>query len=85
MGICDSRGAIHDFAGPYTVSVGQMAFGEPTRYLRLAPPAGGAWDDAVRVGDGVYAKRMHNLWCARRRGGGGRGVRACVPTPARKL
>jgi hypothetical protein len=35
MGICDSRGVIHDFAGPYFIGVDDMAFGEPTRYLPL--------------------------------------------------
>ena len=37
MGICTSEGVIRDFAGPYYVSEGNMAFGEPTRYLKLQP------------------------------------------------
>jgi hypothetical protein len=32
-GICDSRGVIHDFAGPFTINVDNMAFGAPTRYI----------------------------------------------------
>jgi hypothetical protein len=31
MGICSSDGTIHDFAGPYFISVGNLAFGSPTR------------------------------------------------------
>ena len=37
MGIGTSEGVIRDFAGPYYVSEGNMAFGEPTRYLMLQP------------------------------------------------
>ena len=39
MGICDSRGAVYDFAGPYTIGVDEMAFAAPTRYLVLDPAA----------------------------------------------
>ena len=31
QGLCSSRGTIIDFAGPYTVSTGNFAFGDPTR------------------------------------------------------
>ena len=37
MGICDSRGYIWDFAGPYTIGRDNMAFGNPTRYIKLDP------------------------------------------------
>ncbi len=37
MGITDSRGIIYDFAGPYTIGVDDMAFGNPTRYIPLDP------------------------------------------------
>lgn len=37
MGIANSTGVIRDFAGPYYVSEDNMAFGRPTRYLRLDP------------------------------------------------
>ena len=37
IGIADSDGVIHDFAGPYTINRGQMAFGSPTRYLQINP------------------------------------------------
>ena len=34
-GICTSEGVIYDFAGPYYVSVDDMAFGNPTKYIYL--------------------------------------------------
>ena len=30
-------GIIWDFAGPYAIGKGRMAFGSPTRYMRLDP------------------------------------------------
>ena len=46
-----SSGVIRDFAGPYYVGEGEMAFGKPTRYLQLTPTKamGGerGWDDGV--------------------------------------
>ncbi|KAM8716987.1 hypothetical protein ACLKA7_003799 [Drosophila subpalustris] len=51
MGICMANGVIRDFAGPYLVTEDNMAFGRPTRYLRLHPKNvdGGscAWDEAL--------------------------------------
>lgn len=37
MGIAMSSGVIRDFAGPYYVSEGDMAFGRPTKYWQLNP------------------------------------------------
>eukprot|EP00762_Andalucia_godoyi_P005160 ANDGO_04066.mRNA.1 hypothetical protein len=37
MGICASDGVIYDFAGPYTVSRDNFAFGKPTKYALLDP------------------------------------------------
>lgn len=37
VGICLSSGIILDFAGPYYVAVDSLAFGNPTKYLRLNP------------------------------------------------
>jgi len=38
MGITNSRGIASDFQGPYNVGdMGRMAFGAPTRALRIAP------------------------------------------------
>lgn len=37
MGICDSRGVIYDFGGPYYISVDSMSFGAPYLYFELDP------------------------------------------------
>ena len=53
MGIATSEGVIRDFAGPYYVSEGNMAFGEPTRYLKLQPQnaenGASGWDTGNRT------------------------------------
>ncbi len=65
---------MHDFAGPYTIGCDNMAFGSPTRYLALnatkitqrrKSTVEESWDSSIEVGDEVYSKRMHNLWCVR--------------------
>lgn len=58
-------GIIHDFAGPYTIGVGNFAFGAPTRYMLLQPDQcfGTTWDEGVDSGCVEYGKRMHNLCC----------------------
>lgn len=67
MGICMSSGVIRDFAGPYCVGEGDMAFGRPTRYLQLDPgkAVGGekGWDHGVIQACDTYKKRIHNLFC----------------------
>jgi len=35
MGICNSKGIIHDFSGSYFISQDNMAFGNPTKYILL--------------------------------------------------
>ena len=62
-GITTSDGVIHDFAGPYTINRGAMAFGAPTRYLQLDPDLCSEldWDSAVGEGCAVYSQRMHNI------------------------
>jgi hypothetical protein len=35
MGIANSEGIIHDFAGPFFISEDSLAFGNPVKYLRL--------------------------------------------------
>lgn len=39
-GICDADGVIHDFSGPYTITVDDFAFGDPTKYINLKPNKG---------------------------------------------
>ncbi|EGD73827.1 transmembrane protein [Salpingoeca rosetta] len=64
VGIASSNGVIYDFAGPYFVSVDNMAFGRPTKYWQLDPKrASSDWDSAVISGSEEYRKHMHNLFC----------------------
>ena len=80
LGISDSQGRAHDFRGPYTIGIDGstpipvMAFGKPTRYLKLDIGGDGPggerdrsaadrWDEALREADGIYRGRMHNLFC----------------------
>lgn len=64
LGVADSHGVTYDFAGPYFVGEGHMAFGRTTRYIQLKPSCGArSWDDAVQEANCVYRQRMHNLCC----------------------
>ncbi|ELT99780.1 hypothetical protein CAPTEDRAFT_153971 [Capitella teleta] len=68
MGIATSSGIIRDFAGPYYVSEDNMAFGNPTKYLRLdkvgvAGSTREMWDRGVHEASEEYKGRMHNLCC----------------------
>jgi hypothetical protein len=40
-----------------------MAFGDPTRYLPIKGIDPRAWDERVKYANGVYSKRMHNIFC----------------------
>lgn len=65
MGVCDSEGRVHDFAGPYFVGIDQFMTGSVHKYFQFDVPAGEvrAWDDAVRRADKEYREMMHNLCC----------------------
>ena len=68
MGIAYSNGVIRDFAGPYHVSEDNMAFGKPTRILRLNPNKvkshdGTSFDSAITKASEIYKGRMHNICC----------------------
>eukprot|EP00927_Polykrikos_kofoidii_P054478 TRINITY_DN48890_c0_g1_i1.p1 TRINITY_DN48890_c0_g1~~TRINITY_DN48890_c0_g1_i1.p1 ORF type:complete len:230 (+),score=32.63 TRINITY_DN48890_c0_g1_i1:74-691(+) len=64
MGLADSEGVIYDFAGPYCIGKGRMAFGDPTRYLQLDPQhvRGDSWDASLARATSEYSKRMHNIF-----------------------
>ena len=64
-GICTADGKIHDFAGPYFVSIDDMAFGNPTKYIPLDIDQTNVeeWDNYVEKGDEIYRGMMHNLCC----------------------
>ena len=69
IGIAYSNGVIRDFAGPYFVSEDNMAFGKPTRILRLnknkinSTAANTSWDSAIYDASEIYKTRMHNICC----------------------
>ena len=64
-GICTSEGIIHDFAGPYFVSVDNMAFGNPTKYifLDLNQRELDNYDDAIEGGKDDYSEQMYSFCC----------------------
>ena len=62
-GIGDARGKIHDFAGPYTVSIDDFAFGETHKYVQLEGIDIQNWDTTVGKADKTYRGRMHNILC----------------------
>lgn len=35
MGICNSEGVIHDFAGPFMINKDALAFGDPVKYWKI--------------------------------------------------
>jgi hypothetical protein len=54
--ISRSDGTIHDFAGPYFVSVDDFAFGKPLKYVQLdhSKITDKEWDDAILQADGKF-------------------------------
>ena len=64
-GVCGSDGVIHDFAGPYYVSIDDFAFGTTVKYLFLdiTPEDYERWDRCVKAADKTYRGRMHNICC----------------------
>ena len=55
---------IHDFAGPYFISVDDFAFGRPLKYVRLdnSKYTTKEWNDAVTKADQHFGQTMHNLF-----------------------
>lgn len=67
MGIALSSGVIRDFAGHFTVTEDNMAFGKPTKYWQLNPDRVEGhvqgWDRAIIEASEIYKTHMHNLFC----------------------
>ena len=63
VGICDSEGIIYDFAGPYFVSIDNMTFGNPTKYvsLELNQKQINEYDKMIEESRNNYEKQMYNL------------------------
>ena len=64
-GICKTDGIIYDFAGPYTISVDDFAFGSTHKYVQLNINEADydRWNTQVEKANAKYKKRMHNLCC----------------------
>ena len=60
-GICASDGVIHDFSGSYSVTVDDMAFGNPTKYLELQVENKAKWNECIGIGDERFREEEHNL------------------------
>jgi hypothetical protein len=63
MGIGDSQGRIHDFAGTYHVSVDNFMVGSVWRYAVVTPKIEREWDRAILTADEVYSKKHHDICC----------------------
>ena len=63
VGICTSKGVIHDFAGPYHVSIDNMAFGNPTKYvlLDLDEREYDEYDSAIEGGTQDYNEKDYSF------------------------
>ena len=64
-GIATAKGIIHDFAGPYTISVDDFSFGECYKYVRLnvTNEQVEEYNQCIEKADKTYSKRMHNICC----------------------
>ena len=65
MGIADSQGRIHDFAGPYRIGVDDFMVGCVLRYYTVPIHKGGEkeWDEAVEKADAIYREKVHDICC----------------------
>ncbi|KAL4475588.1 hypothetical protein ABPG72_009277 [Tetrahymena utriculariae] len=63
--ILRSNGVIHDFAGPYFISVDNFAFGKPLKYVKIKHEniAKEKYDNAILKADNKFCQMMHNLFC----------------------
>ena len=61
-GICTKEGIIHDFSGSCCVSVDDMAFGDPTKYVKLDIENKADWNFNISKGDDMYRTQDHNLF-----------------------
>jgi hypothetical protein len=64
-GICGTNGLIHDFAGSYTISINDMAFGDPIKYVKLDIPDSDESEKQLDIGimeaDVKFKSMTHSL------------------------
>ncbi|KRX01385.1 hypothetical protein PPERSA_01288 [Pseudocohnilembus persalinus] len=62
-GIADQEGIIYDFAGPYYIGKGNLAFGQPLKYVKLDKNKMDSqnYDNSVMEANQSYVKQVHNL------------------------
>lgn len=63
MGIGDSQGRIHDFAGPYCIGVDDFMVSCVWRYAVVSGPEDTNWDAAIEQADRKYRGRVHDIVC----------------------
>ena len=63
MGIGDSQGRIHDFAGPYCIGVDDFMVSCVWRYAVVSGPEDPNWDAAIEQADRKYRGRVHDIVC----------------------
>mmetsp|Transcript_25469 Transcript_25469/g.77365 ORF Transcript_25469/g.77365 Transcript_25469/m.77365 type:complete len:162 (-) Transcript_25469:435-920(-) len=63
MGIADSQGRIHDFAGTYSIGIDDFMVGTVWRYAVVTPTMDRNWDRAISKADEVYSTKHHNICC----------------------
>eukprot|EP00474_Spongospora_subterranea_P001767 CRZ02225.1 hypothetical protein [Spongospora subterranea] len=74
MGICDSTGRVHDFAGSYFIGIDDFMVGKVTRYYQIDPWSCSfpgmnpslsieeRWDLSLASADDEYSKLQHNIF-----------------------
>ena len=60
-GICTSDGIIYDFSGSFSITVDDMAFGDPTKYVKIDYADKQKWDDSIERANISYKEQEHNL------------------------
>jgi transmembrane protein 222 len=60
-GICTSEGIIHDFSGDFSITINDMAFSDPTKYVKLDIPDKEAWNACILQADSKFKKTRHSL------------------------
>jgi len=64
MGIADSQGRIHDFAGPYCIGVDNFMVGCVWRYAKVTnADKDPDWDAALEKADDIYREKVHDICC----------------------